>query len=149
MVVLPSSLLVTPPNVILTPGPIIICPVNMIGYFFCTLFFNLASYQETLQSNNGAGPRTKYNLSNWDSRARVFLHEATHIDFLMNAGVQPPAANPYVSDLRITSRVKSKLVTQMAYGVEGAQVLGRYRSTDGSFLAGYFTQRNGKSPEFL
>jgi len=116
---------------------------------FCTLFFNLASYQETLQSNNGAGPRTKYNLSNWDSRARVFLHEATHIDFLMNAGVQPPAANPYVSDLRITSRVKSKLVTQMAYGVEGAQVLGNYRSTDGSHPAGYFTQRNGKSPEFL
>lgn len=33
----------------------------------------------------------------------------------------------------------------MAYGVENAKVVARYRSTDADTPGGYYTQRNGKS----
>lgn len=76
------------------------------------------------------------NLQLFDNRARVFFHEATHLDYFMEA---PP--NPQTDDVTIEWRERSRPMIDHAYGALNCRILGKYKALG---FAGYYTQRNGE-----
>jgi hypothetical protein len=98
---------------------------------FCNGFFN---------KNNLADAMTNpiwQDLQQFDNRARIFFHEATHQDYFMNA----PGVNPQTNDLQIEWKEGGFPQKDLAYGALNARILGRYRALG---KQGYYTQRNGK-----
>lgn len=66
--------------------------------------------------------------------ARIFFHEATHLDYYMNAPGTNPETNDYAVRLR---KGKSGFEDVLAYGPFYAKVLARYSGSPGKY-----TQRN-------
>lgn len=77
-------------------------------------------------------------LGNYNNRARIFLHEMTHLDYFVNA----PSSVPQITDIQLLLNYNNKKVTDMAYGVMRSKILANWRPNKG----GYFTQRNGTLP---
>jgi hypothetical protein len=63
---------------------------------FCNKFFNLPSLGEAMDNTAKKPAAVKGKLDAWNNRARVFLHETTHLDYFMNA----PGSSPLVDDLQ-------------------------------------------------
>ena len=108
-------------------------PVGVGGWSqitFCTGFF--------AKNNFADGMANPYwtDLQKFDNRARIFFHEATHLDYFMNV---PP--NPPTDDLTIKWKAGGIPMTDHAYGALNARILGKYRAVG---FAGYYTQRNGE-----
>jgi hypothetical protein len=74
-------------------------------------------------------------LAKWDNRARVFLHETTHLDYFMNA----PGKSPLVDDLQF--KWKKGAEQDWAYGPFFCKILRNYGL--GGEVAKY-PQRNGE-----
>ncbi|RFU29502.1 hypothetical protein B7463_g6841, partial [Scytalidium lignicola] len=114
-------------------------PVGVGGWSqitFCTGFFS--------KNNLAAAMKNPYltDLQRFDNRARIFSHEATHLDYFMNA----PGTNPQTDDLTIKWRAGGRPVTDIAYGALNARILGKYRAVG---FAGYYTQRNADNFAFF
>ena len=69
------------------------------------------------------------NMWDYDNRARVFLHEVTHLDFFVNA----PAEVPPVDDLTIRIKVGKVIHGDRAYGPFRAKVLTNWRTKKKAF----------------
>lgn len=69
---------------------------------FCNGFFNLLSLTEAIEQGKSKPAAAQNNLETWNSRARTFFHEATHLDYFMNA----PKKSPYVGDTTFSYRAE-------------------------------------------
>jgi len=106
---------------------------------FCNKFFNDLTDLSTAVTNGKRRSATdQNNLETWNSRARCFLHEATHLDYFMNA----PEKSPFTNDL--TFQYKAGGITQNAegYGPYFAKMIRNYSKAG---KGGFYTQRNGKA----
>jgi hypothetical protein len=74
-------------------------------------------------------------MVNYENRARVFLHEMTHLDYFINVPVD-------VSDLTIFINIDGIKERDMAYGPLRAKILQNWRPS----RAGFYTMRNGMFP---
>lgn len=105
---------------------------------FCKDFFNMPSLSEAMDRNANKPPKAKEQLESWNNRARVFLHETTHLDYFMNA----PGSSPLVDDLQFDWRQPGVGVTRdWAYGPKFCKILRNYGLQSES---GKYPQRNGK-----
>ncbi|KEF57306.1 uncharacterized protein A1O9_05223 [Exophiala aquamarina CBS 119918] len=108
---------------------------NMPGEYdettFCSRFFEHQSLTDAV--NLGISKRSK-DMWDYDNRARVFLHEVTHLDFFVNA----PAQTPFIDDLTISLKKNKLSDFDSVYGPFRAKVLANYRTNRG----GFYTQRN-------
>jgi len=89
-------------------------------------------------------PEEQRNLDEWENRARVFLHEVTHLDYFVNAGEDGKGESPFVSDIEIKTAGR----WQPAYGALYARTLSRWIDPDPQYSA-YFTQRNADNYAFF
>ncbi|KAI9674471.1 MAG: hypothetical protein M1817_001809 [Caeruleum heppii] len=106
---------------------------------FCNKFFNeLKSLGEAMDYGKKQPRDVQNNLETWNSRARCFLHEATHLDYFMDA----PAKNPYISDLSFSYRDRNGVQKVEGYGPYNCKVLRNYIKAG---KAGYYTQRNAET----
>lgn len=71
---------------------------------FCNRFFNLSSLQEAITEGKKKSAAARNSLEIWNSRARVFFHEATHLGYFMNV----PGRCPYVIDAKFSYIVGEK-----------------------------------------
>lgn len=103
---------------------------------FCNGFFNLPSLTDAINWGKTKSAVDQNNLETWNSRARTFFHEATHLDYFMNA----PVKSPYVSDTTFSYKLGGNTYAVEGYGPYNAKVL---RNWVKSGRIGYYTQRNG------
>ncbi len=68
---------------------------------FCNGFFNLPTFEDAISGGNKLAANKETNLEMWNNRARVLLHEVTHLDYFMNAGDDDSSRSPFVSDLEV------------------------------------------------
>jgi hypothetical protein len=87
---------------------------------FCNKFFNMPSLGEAIASTPKKSAAVKGHLASWDNRARVFLHETTHLDYFMNA----PGYSPLVDDLQFDWNENGQTVRDWAYGPFSARCCG-------------------------
>jgi hypothetical protein len=99
---------------------------------FCGKFFDLWPLADKV--NKGVAKRDK-DMANYNNRARVFFHEATHLDYFVNA----PKSVPFTTEATIALIYEGEKVKDHAYGPMRAKILQNYRTSRG----GFFTQRNG------
>lgn len=79
-------------------------------------------------------------LTNYDNKARIVLHEMTHLTYFMNSPDKSPIVDDALFDLR---GPKGRNVRVEAYGPYGVKTLANY---DGQVdMGGYYTQRNADS----
>jgi hypothetical protein len=83
------------------------------------------------------GILTRNKLDAWDNRARVFLHETTHLDYFMNA----PGSSPLIEDLQFDWKEKGTVLRDWAYGPFFCKILRNYGLLS---QVGFYPQRNGK-----
>ncbi|KAJ0336125.1 hypothetical protein COL922a_008356 [Colletotrichum nupharicola] len=76
---------------------------------FCNLFFNMRSMSEAKTHAMRQSPTNQRNLEFWENRARVFLHETTHLEYFM----ETPKKADYVRDLKMS--IKNVAVDPFAY----------------------------------
>ncbi|MCJ1402570.1 hypothetical protein MMC11_005790 [Xylographa trunciseda] len=105
---------------------------------FCNKFFDARTLSEAITYGKMQGGSEKYNLQNYDNRARIFYHEATHLDYFMNA---PP--NAQTSDWLVTIKTGRKFDDYEAYGAYYTKVLAKYNGK------GYYTQRSSDNLAFF
>jgi hypothetical protein len=103
---------------------------------FCTKFFELPSLSDAMQNTPKKSTTEQLKLEAWDNRARVFLHETTHLDYFMNA----PGSSPLVDDLQFDWSDRGKVVRDMAYGPKLCKILRNY-GLEGEVA--FYPQRNG------
>jgi len=104
---------------------------------FCSRFFNdLRPLEEVIDSGKKKPVDKQDNLETWNSRARCFFHEVTHLTYFMNT----PKQGPKVEDLQIKFVQEGKKLTETAYGPYNAKVLRNYVAKG---KGGFYTQRNG------
>jgi len=104
---------------------------------FCSRFFNdLRPLDEVIDSGKGKPVDVQNKLETWNSRARCFFHEVTHLTYFMNT----PKQGPKVEDLQIIFEQKGVKQTDIAYGPYNAKVLRNYMRKG---RGGFYTQRNG------
>jgi hypothetical protein len=108
---------------------------------FCTGFFNLPSLSEVMTITPKRPKATRENLASWNNRARIFLHETTHLDWFMNT----PHESPMVNDLKIISKASEQdsdgeYIKDWTYGVAFCKILKNYGRLS---LVGFYPQRNG------
>ena len=101
---------------------------------FCNAFFNLPSLKEATDRGKNLLSDQQNNLEYWDNRARVFLHEATHIHYFMNT----PDKSPDVDDLIILWKEGGQKHEDYVYGPYRAKILRNWLGD------GTFPQRNGE-----
>lgn len=110
---------------------------------FCSRFFNdLRPLKEVVDSGKKKSAAIQDNLETWNSRARCFFHEVTHLTYFMNT----PGEGPNVEDLQIKFKPrgqKGQTVTDIAYGPYNTKLLRNY-VWRGKGNGGFYTQRNGK-----
>ncbi|KAF2677923.1 hypothetical protein K458DRAFT_491629 [Lentithecium fluviatile CBS 122367] len=95
---------------------------------FCNAFFNLRSLKEAIDYGNSLSEGQQDNLENWNNRARVWLHEATHMHYFMNT----PDQSPDVDDLIIRWRERGVTQDEYVYGPYRAKILRNWLG-DGTF----------------
>jgi hypothetical protein len=100
---------------------------------FCNGFFNLPSLSEVMSKT----PRQPGQLDSWNNRARVFLHETTHLDYFMNT----PGTSPNCSDLKFRWKERGEPVIDFAYGPRFTKILRNYGQLS---QVGFYPQRNGR-----
>ncbi|CAI0654848.1 unnamed protein product [Colletotrichum noveboracense] len=98
---------------------------------FCNLFFNMRSMSEAKTHAMRQSPTNQRNLEFWENRARVFLHETTHLEYFM----ETPKKADYVRDLKMS--IKNVAVDPFAYGPYYARILRNWNKNPG-----YYTQKN-------
>ena len=104
---------------------------------FCNAFFNLRSLSEAMAYGQSQSAGNRRPLEIWNSRARVFLHETTHLDYFMNA----PGSSPLVDDLGIRFKPPGGVVhNEQCYGPRNCKILRNYGL--GGEVA-FYPQRNG------
>ena len=91
---------------------------------------------EAITQGKKRSAASQNNLQIWNSRARVFFHEATHLDYFMNA----PGSSPYVSDTKFSYKSGGNNYDVEGYGPYNAKILRNYVKQG---RIGYYTQRNG------
>ena len=106
---------------------------------FCNRFFNLPSLSEAMTNTPKKSTVQRGKLDAWDNRARVFLHETTHLDYFMNA----PGTSPLIDDLQFEWNDRGKAMTDWAYGPYYAKILRNYGLQS---QVAFYPQRNGKRP---
>jgi hypothetical protein len=104
---------------------------------FCNQFFNMPSLSEAMINIPKKGILTRNKLDAWDNRARVFLHETTHLDYFMNA----PGSSPLIEDLQFDWKEKGTVLRDWAYGPFFCKILRNYGLLS---QVGFYPQRNGK-----
>lgn len=104
---------------------------------FCKKFFDLPSLSEAINNNQKAPATKKDRLESWNNRARVFLHETTHLDFFMNT----PGYSPMIDDLQFDWTDNGQDVRDWAYGPFFCKMLRNY-GLEGEVA--FYPQRNGK-----
>jgi hypothetical protein len=72
----------------------------------------MPSLSEAMSNTAKKPASTKRKLDAWDNRARVFLHETTHLDYFMNA----PGSSPLIDDLKIDWKSPKGVVRDWVYG---------------------------------
>lgn len=105
---------------------------------FCNKFFNLPSLSEAMTNTPRQPANERIKLDSWNNRARVFLHETTHLDYFMNA----PGSSPLVDDLQFDWRDAGAVVRDWVYGPYFCKMLRNYGL---GTQVGFYPQRNGKS----
>lgn len=103
---------------------------------FCNEFFLLNSLTDAISLGKKKPQVTQNNLETWNSRARCFLHETTHLDWFMDA----PNTSPFVDDLSFQYKAKKKIENAQGYGPYNAKIIRNYAPTG---KAGFYPQRNG------
>ena len=108
---------------------------------FCQKFFNeLDSLADAITQGKDEDHETQNNLNTWNNQARVFIHEATHYNYFIDAD----GTVPFVDDLTFTYKGKDRVkVDSEGYGPYDTRVLTNYRKKT---KGGFYTQRNGLSP---
>ena len=101
---------------------------------FCNAFFNLPSLKEATDRGKNLLSDQQNNLEYWNNRARVFLHEATHIHYFMNT----PDKSPDVDDLIILWKEGGQKHEDYVYGPYRTKILRNWLGD------GTFPQRNGE-----
>ncbi|KAK2032882.1 hypothetical protein LX32DRAFT_554471 [Colletotrichum zoysiae] len=110
---------------------------------FCNTFFNTYSLAEAIQYGSGQPePNERTNLQLYDNRARIFLHEVTHLDYFVNAPQRSPVTDDLVIEWKGDRGVKT---TDFAYGALNTRILTKYKSRG---FQGYYTQRNADNYAF-
>lgn len=91
---------------------------------FCNRFFNNLLALDFVTEKAKKSEEDQKNLENWNNRARLFLHEVTHLNYFMNA----PAKSPVVDDAYIAYKdTDGKTQNEVAYGPYNVKVLRNYR----------------------
>ncbi|KAH0556757.1 hypothetical protein GP486_005454 [Trichoglossum hirsutum] len=115
---------------------------------FCPEFYGLRNLGNAIAYGSGfSNPKFKNDLTNYEGRADVFLHELMHLDLAANSVNESP--NPAIRDLKIKftygdgpKQGKSSGWTK-AYGPKLAKILARFQPVSrSSKQTGYFVQRN-------
>jgi hypothetical protein len=102
--------------------------------YFCRNHLQLPGLDEVIIS--GIRDRSK-NMAKYDNRARAFLQDMTHLDWLVNT----PATTPFITDVRIVIKSEDgRKMDDSAHGPLRTKILQNYRPS----RCGFYTQRNGK-----
>ena len=81
---------------------------------------------------------TQNELDTWNNRARVFIHEATHYNYFIDAD----GTVPYVDDLSYEYKQGTDTIKSEGYGPKDVRILANYKKMG---KGGFYTQRNGQS----
>ena len=112
---------------------------------FCNSFFNLPTLSEVISNNAGKPAAVMNDLSNYNSRARCFFHEITHLDWFMNAKLDnKDGESPQIWDAQFQYKAGRQTYQELAYGPFYTKILRNFIPAEAEDI-GYWTQRNGKS----
>lgn len=103
---------------------------------FCNRFFQLNSLGDAITFGKKKSWAQRMNLETYNSRARCFLHEATHLDFFMNT----PEKGPFIEDVKFVRKEGSNKITTEAYGPSNCKILRNHGKNPG-----FYPQQNGKT----
>ncbi|MCJ1399599.1 hypothetical protein MMC11_002801 [Xylographa trunciseda] len=67
-------------------------------------------------------PDDRFNLDNYENRARCFFHEVTHLDYFVDA----PDTDQHVWDWRVTIKTGKKVESSAVYNPYWTKILARY-----------------------
>ncbi|KAN0085517.1 hypothetical protein V8E54_001984 [Elaphomyces granulatus] len=116
---------------------------NLQSDHVCHRFFNdLRPLKEVVDAGKKKTEAEQNNLETWDSRARCFFHEVTHLTYFMNT----PGKSPKVEDLTIKFKKRGLTHKDTAYGPYNAKVLRNYRRRG---MGGFCTQRKADTYAFF
>jgi hypothetical protein len=121
---------------------------NNAEIMFCPIYFGYPSLRAVMDSAASFDDIQVNDLTNYRNQGDYFLHELLHTDLAANSLNDSP--NPHITDIHLPLRT-SRLPM---YGPKWTKILANYDNRllkeedqkDPFNVAGFYTQRNGKSP---